>query len=184
MIEVFKADLKGLSSSQIMRKYILGAECSAMDNHQHFTLKEKVCAHLKVQFTDVIVVGSGKLGFSIKPAKRFELFGDESDIDIAVVSPVLFEKVWNETFLYKKTGADWPRSESFFKYLSEGWIRPDKLPVSEYFKFTSDWWGFFNELTASKEYGPYKIRAGLYHSMFFLEEYQKICIEQCQGECK
>jgi hypothetical protein len=87
-----------------------------------------------------------------------------------------------EAYIYKKSGAYWPKSSSFFSYLSEGWIRPDKLPNSPLFSFTKEWWDFFNELTSSRMFGPYKIRAGLYHSMFFFEEYQKICIEQCIEE--
>jgi hypothetical protein len=182
MIDQFKEDLKGLSSLQIVRKYILGGQSSILDVDQHYRLKEQVCDHFAVGYNDVIMVGSGKLGFSIKPTKRFEAFGDESDIDIAVVSSELFEQVWMEAYLFKSGGAYWPKSNSFFRYLSEGWIRPDKLPINHQFEFTSKWWDFFNELTSSRKYGPYKIRAGLYHSTFFLQEYQKICIEQCKDE--
>lgn len=180
MIEDFKQDLTDLTSLQIVRKYILGAESQILNPDQHYRLKEQVCEHFGVEFNDVIMVGSGKLGFSIKPSRRFQSFHDESDIDIAVVSSKLFEKIWTEAYLFKKGGADWPKAESFFKYLSEGWIRPDKLPRNEYFEFTSKWWDFFNALTSSGHYGPYAIRAGLYHSNFFLQEYQKICIEQCK----
>lgn len=182
MIAAFKEDLKGLSSRQIIRKHILGANSRVLSDDQHYRLREQVCEHFAIEFNSVIMVGSGKLGFSIKPEKRFVPFSDDSDIDIAVVSASLFEKVWSEAYLYKKGGAYWPRSHSFFKYLSEGWIRPDKLPPNHQFEFASKWWDFFSGLAASRDYGPYKIRAGLYHSMFFLEEYQKICIEQCKDE--
>lgn len=180
MIEDFKEDLSKLTSLQIIRKYILSAESKILDSDKHYRLKEKICDHFNVEFSDVIMVGSGKLGFSIKHKRRFQHFNDDSDIDIAVVSPKLFEIVWNEAYLFKKAGSDWPKANSFFEYLSAGWIRPDKLPINKYFEFTSKWWDFFNTLTASGEFGPYAIRAGLYHSNFFLQEYQKICIEQCK----
>lgn len=180
MIEDFKKDLSNLTSLQIIRKYILTAESKILNNDQHYQLKEQICEHFNVEFNDVIIVGSSKLGFSIKPSRRYESFNDESDIDIAVVSTKLFEKVWNEAYLFKKGGSDWPKAESFFEYLSAGWIRPDKLPINDYFQFTSQWWDFFNTLTRSGHFGPYAIRAGLYHSSFFLQEYQKICIEQCK----
>lgn len=180
MIDDFKEDLPRLSSVQILRKYILGAESQILSAEQHFQLKEQVCEHFRVDYNEVIMVGSGKLGFSIKPTRRFQAFNDDSDLDIAVVSPRLFETVWKEAYLFKKGGSYWPKADSFFKYLSEGWIRPDKLPRNEYFTFTSNWWDFFNALTQSGQYGPYAIRAGLYHSNFFFEEYQKICIEQCK----
>lgn len=153
-----------------------------MSDDKHYQLKEEICEHFKIEFNDVVLVGSAKLGFSIKPSKRYVAFGEESDIDVAVVSTSLFQKIWEEAFLYKKSGADWPSASSFFKYLSQGWIRPDKLPSSEYFSFTGTWWDFFNAMTSSRKYGPYQIRAGLYHSSFFLQEYQKICIEQCIEE--
>ena len=182
MLDEFKSDLNKLSSLKMMRKYILSDVCHVLNKDQHFRLKDEICEHFAVDFNNVILVGSGKLGFSIKAEKRFKSFGDDSDIDIAVVSEDLFQKVWEEAYLYKKSGAYWPMSVSFFKYLSAGWIRPDKLPTSDYFAFTAKWWNFFNQVTASKRYGPYKVRAGLYYSMFFLQEYQKICIEQCIEE--
>ena len=184
MLDEFKADLCTYTDIQIVRKYILNGGCHALTEHQHYELKERICEHFKIQFNDVIVVGSGKLGFSIKPNKRYQPFGDESDIDIAVVSTELFTKTWEAAHKFKKSGAYWPRCTDFFRYLSEGWIRPDKLPSSEYFDFTELWWNFFNQITASKDFGPFKIRAGLYHSTFFMQEYQKICISQCIEELK
>lgn len=182
MFEDFKGDLKKLNSLQIYRKYVLGGDCHLLDNHDLFELREVICEKFQIEFSDVLMVGSGKLGFSIKPSRRFGLFNDDSDIDIAIVSTSLFERVWQEAYLYKKSGADWPSSGRFFKYLSGGWIRPDKLPPSSYFDFTAEWWNFFNELTRSNRFGPYKIRGGLYHSHFFLQEYQTICIDQCIQE--
>ena len=41
------------------------------------------------------------------------------------------------------------------------------------------WWNFFQTITNSGRYGGYNIRGGLYKSHFFLENYQKICIQAC-----
>jgi hypothetical protein len=182
MLEAFKADLRNMNSTQIMRKYILGGPCHILDDNQYYRLREQVCDHLSIEFTDVMMVGSGKLGFSIKPKKRYVGFGEDSDLDLAVVSESLFENIWEASYLFRNSRADWPKAADFFRYLSLGWIRPDKLPNSRYFEFTDRWWDFFNGITASKAYGPYKIRGGVYHSMFFLQEYQRICIEQCIEE--
>jgi hypothetical protein len=180
----FQEDLKKLNSLQIVRKYIFNGGCHAIDDAQYYELKHKICEHFEIEFNDIVLVGSGKLGFSIKPSRRYGDFNDESDIDIALVSPLLFRKVWEEAYLYKKSGAYWPKSKEFFEFLSQGWIRPDKLPLAVTFKFTNYWWDFFNRISASQEFGPYKIRAGLYNSWFFLQEYQKICIEECINESK
>lgn len=183
MVE-FKHDLTNLNSIQIVRKHIFNGDTHLLDNDKYYQLKEDICEHFDVEFNDVLIVGSGKLGFSIKPQRRYGEFNNESDIDIAVVSTTLFQKIWIEAYLYQKSGALWPKSADFFKYLSEGWIRPDKLPPSKYFTFSEDWWDFFNKLTISEKYGPYKIRGGLYHSWFFLQEYQTICVDQCINEVK
>ena len=180
MLTEFKTDLTLLNSNQLIRKYIHDGPCHVLDHDLHFRLKDKICRHFSVQFTDVALVGSAKLGFSIKSTKRYQAFGEASDIDIAIISTELFNTIWKQAYLYKRNGAFWPKASSFFGYLSDGWIRPDMLPISSYFTFTTEWWDFFTELTASKEFGPYKIRAGLYHSHFFFEEYQKINFEQCK----
>jgi len=183
-IDDFKVDLLKLTNEQVYMKYILGAECFALDLDQHYKVREAISNKYSIEFTDIILVGSGKLGFSLKPKKRFVTFGDDSDIDLAIVSSSLFETVWKEAYLYNKSSADWPQAKTFFKYLSNGWIRPDKLPPSKYFDFTNQWWEFFNQLTSEQICGPYKIRAGLYHSHFFLKQYQLVCIDQCIQETK
>jgi hypothetical protein len=92
MIENFKSDLNSLKPIQLFRKYILGSTCYILDSQQDLELREKVSANFEIEFQDVIVVGSGKLGFSIKPSKRYVGFCDESDIDIAIVSSKLLKK--------------------------------------------------------------------------------------------
>jgi predicted nucleotidyltransferase len=183
-MDEFKRDLSMLNSLQIVRKHIFNGHSQILSDHLHYRLKETICEKFGIDFNDVLLVGSGKTGFSIKPTRRYGLFGEDSDLDLAVVSSTLFTKIWKEVHLYKRGGAYWPQKENFFKSLSEGWIRPDKLPQSQYFDFSKEWWDFFTALTTSGEYGPYKIRAGLYQSWFFLEEYQKICVEQCIEEAR
>ncbi|WP_160285814.1 hypothetical protein [Pseudomonas knackmussii] len=182
MIDEFKADLLRLNSTQMYRKYILGGGSRVLTDDLYYQLRQDVCEGLRVEFNDVVLVGSGRLGFSLNPKQRYREFCDDSDIDLAIVSTPLFERVWKEAYLYKRSGADWPKSGEFFRYLSNGWVRPDMMPSSRYFELSKRWWNFFNELTRSQKYGAYKVRGGLYHSHFFLENYQIVCIEQCVGE--
>lgn len=184
MIASFRNDLVLMPSSKIVRKYIFDGQCHALNQDQHLDLKTKICDKFKIEFNNVIVVGSGKLGFSIKTAKRYQPFGEESDIDVAIVSMPLFQKVWEGTYRYQQSGAFWPESKAFFHYLSKGWIRPDKLPTSRFFEFSALWWDFFKDLSASDHHGRVRVRAGLYCSLIFLEEYQRICVEECSQERK
>jgi predicted nucleotidyltransferase len=176
----YRIDIGQLTSKQIFRKYLLDGPSPILDNAASFGLREAVCDNFDVEFTDVIIVGSCKLGFSIKPERRYGTFGENSDIDIAVVSQYLFERVWKDAILYARSGAYWEKSGTFFKYIAKGWIRPDKFPSSKEFEFSRHWWQFFEQSTRKGEFSPYKLRAGIYHSWFFLEQYQRICIEQCK----
>jgi len=151
-----------------------------LDDDTTHKARAQISGKFMVEYANVVIVGSSNLGFSIKPQKRYVAFGDDSDVDVAIICPILFEKVWHEVYLYEKSGALWPTKNEFRKYLSKGWIRPDKLPNSPVFEFSNEWWEFFRGLNIQG--CPYKISCGIYHSHFFLREYQKICIEQCMME--
>lgn len=55
-----------------------------------------VATVLDVDPMAVQLVGSARLGYSLNPGKGFRKFHEGSDLDIAVVSPELFEKAWSE----------------------------------------------------------------------------------------
>lgn len=183
MLQNFKTDLLSFSASDIFRKYFYDSSTSMiLDSNQVLNLKNSIVEKFKVAYPDIIIVGSARLGFSIKESRRFMDFGEESDIDVAIVSDDLFAKIWEETIQYiNESGGAYPKKRDFFKYLAQkGWIRPDMLPTSEYFPFTNEWKEFFRELTNSGTCGRYPISAGIYYSSFFLEQYQIKSISQCQ----
>ena len=178
-LKEFKKDLKSdLSSIQIVRKHIIFGECYGLSRQNYFDLRSKVAKKFGLHPNEVLVV-SAKLGFSIVPDKEYNRFSEDSDIDVALVSSKLFDKYWNQVFSYKKENPYWEDDE-FITYLFQGWIRPDKLPPSKSFSLRKDWWDFFQSMTSSGRYGNYNIRGGLYQSYFFLENYQKICIQKCK----
>jgi hypothetical protein len=45
---------------------------------------------------NVAIVGSGKFGFSMAPTKALRPFSENSDIDVVIVSPELFDTVWSD----------------------------------------------------------------------------------------
>jgi hypothetical protein len=178
----FRADLPKLPAPIIVRRHVLFGDCFSLNEDQHFELKQEVADHFEIHPNEVYVVGSAKQGFSIAPTKRYRSFSDTSDIDVAVVSPSLFDRIWLDVFRYKVSGGYWDREDSFKDYLFRGWIRPDKLPPARQFAFAARWWEFFRALTASERYGPYKVSAGLYRQANFLEEYQANCVVHCQSD--
>ncbi|MBD2767516.1 hypothetical protein IC235_06385 [Hymenobacter sp. BT664] len=182
MVSIFKNDLLSLSNTQLVNKYYLSGGSFALDDSMHHQIREKVANHFQVDFSKVFLVGSAKLGFSIKPKRRFLPFRDESDIDIVIISQDLYERIWQELYSFERNGGYWEQSHSFKEYHFKGWMRPDKLPLETSFIRTRMWWDFFEGISGSGEFGPYRIRGGLYHSRFFFENYQNQCFEQCRTQ--
>ncbi|SEQ63319.1 hypothetical protein [Neolewinella agarilytica] len=186
-IETFQTDLKALSSVEVIRKYITFGEVAALEEHNYYQLKYEISDFFEIHPSQVLMVGSGKTGFSISeklhakpPKKRYRHFSEESDLDMAIVSQELFDIIWKEVIEFSDDKALWPRSDDFKNYLFEGWIRPDKLPPSFTFKNGKEWWEFFRKLTSKGTYGPYKIAAGLYKSWYHLERYQAVTVNECK----
>ena len=177
--EQFKEDLSVLSPIQIVRKHIIFGECCILSQPEYFDLRSEVADHFGLHPNEVLVVGSAKLGFSVVPDKLYRPFCDESDIDVVLVSSTLFDEIWENVFSYRYEGPYWPEYSEFVHYFFRGWIRPDKLPRSSMFPLRENWWEFFRRVTGSGRYGDYKIAGALYKSYFFLENYQKLCVQKC-----
>lgn len=174
-IEAFRANLPLMDDRRMVGRHVLGGSCFALSDDDHFGLCDTVSDHFGVHPSEVVVVGSAKLGFSIAPMKPWRPFGDTSDIDVAVVSDRLFEQYWRRTADYARRDRGWD-SAPFARYLFAGWIRPDKLPPS----ISSDWWDFFRLLWNSRRFGIVKISAGLYKSWDFLSAYQERAVGVCR----
>jgi hypothetical protein len=100
-INDFKSDLTNMSVPTMVRKHITFGDCYVFENGKYFDLKAEVADHFEIHPSEIVLVGSAKMGFSIAPRKRYRPFGDLSDIDIAIVSPLLFEKIWQQVFDYR-----------------------------------------------------------------------------------
>lgn len=176
----FKASLESETVPNIVRKHLTFGESVLLEHDKHFSLKAEIADHFKIHPSEVLIVGSAKIGFSIAPQKRYRFFHDQSDIDIAIVSTHLFNIVWEDVFNCWEDAGGWQNFDQFKQYFFRGWIRPDYLPTMRTFRFRREWWDYFQGLTRSSRYGPYKIHAGLYKSWHFLESYQKICVTGCK----
>lgn len=122
------------------------------------------------------LVGSAALGFSLKPKRRFCLFEDEiSDLDVAIVDRDFFEDMWQEVHEYARARF-WDRQPKFAEYLYDGWIRPDIMPGT----LGNTWFDFFHSIRQQQVFRRIKVRAALYPSDYFLEQYQCHSIEGCR----
>jgi len=181
-IAQFKEQLSKLTSQQIVQKEIIFGDCAVLESGLYHTLREKVALNFKIHPNEVLVVGSAKLGFSIAPHKKYRYFGNNSDIDVVIVSPNLFDLFWKNVYNLWREKIIWESENDFKKYLFQGWIRPDKLPNSKNFQLSNDWWEFFRNLTSTGDFGPYKINGAIYKDWNFLEGYQNFAVQYCKDQ--
>jgi len=182
LVEEFQVALESeADDTSIVQRFLMHGRSYAVDDSQEFEIKRSIAQEFSLNVsTDLFVVGSAKLGFSIAPDQRWKPFGNESDIDIAIISHDLYQTVWHEVYDYSTSGADWPDKRQFQKYLFRGWIRPDLLPSGPTFDFVDRWWAFFQQLKAREIAGPYKIAGALYHDTEFLRKYHAFNVARCR----
>jgi hypothetical protein len=129
-----------------------------------------------------IVVGSAKLGFAMldkramngdgyKPAYRAYQPG-RSDIDVAVVSQVLYGKMWQDLARFAANQNFFPWRSDLSAYMFHGWLRPDKFPVAAPQRCI-DWKELINEVSRTEHFRYKKLRCGIYQSRYFLKIYQQ-----------
>lgn len=175
----FKNALSEKSTDYIVRRYTTFGRPYVIDEDFYFDLKSEIGDHFRIHPSEIVMVGSAKLGFSIKSGKRrFQPFGENSDIDIAIISPNLFDRIWLETLIYSESKDIWEKKEKFQEYLFQGWIRPDMLPPYKSSTTRREWWDFFTKLT--QKYDTYTIRGGLYKSWYHFELYQSRAVNSCK----
>jgi len=80
------------------------------------SFRDELVVGLGVARADIRVVGSGRLGFSMKPGHNLRSFGDTSDIDVVVVNADAFDRLWLALL-----SAVYPREPNIRRV--GGWIR-------------------------------------------------------------
>lgn len=169
LIDNDRAFIGETSITTFLRERILGGECRMLEAAQQANVRQSVADHFSIHVNHVIIVGSAKLGYSVSPEKSLKAFDDQSDVDVAIVNPKLFEKYWLDMYQAKRAMVEWPTVGDARKYLFQGWIRPDKLPLLE---IRNTWFDFFAGLQSTDQCSPYPVRGGLYFNHEFLEYYQ------------
>ena len=86
------------------------------------TFRDEIAPQLRVSNGDIRVVGSGRLGFSLKPYNNLARFTDKSDIDVVIVNPDAFDELWLSLL-----HAAYPRSPLTDKL--GGWLRDRRNEV-------------------------------------------------------
>ncbi|WP_157601672.1 hypothetical protein [Saccharomonospora halophila] len=180
----FKQAIEKYSNIEVVQRYITGGSCVLVDDSQYAELRQRVAARFGIRHNEILIIGSAKLGFSIAPRKRWKAFHEESDIDVAITSTNMYLKVWHELSRLVDSDhfLDWRRKSKFLQYKIHGWIRPDLLPRSPALPLSDEWFEFFRSVTTEGTCGPYKVNAGLYYDIDFLESYQARGVNLCREE--
>jgi hypothetical protein len=193
--KTIKKDIVNLSDKEFYIKYILRAENWYFEKILNIAQADIVRATddfklvvsnaLHIGFNDVMMVGSGKTGYSFSPAhflRPFELEGDnQSDIDIAVISWQLFDHFWR---LFRQ-GYDVTNHQKY-RYISReiyrGYISDHHLNTIDACRIS--WQEMSNESTIQLQrsmYFKHEIHYRIYRNWGDLEEYHLQSIADMKG---
>lgn len=165
----------------------------------YYNFRKRIAKKFDISFHEIFITGPGKLGFSPRKNKNFDY---ESDIDVALISTELYDKIMSYIHSYqmelrenRKAVSVWEidKYHKFLEYGAIGWMRPDLLPTSFRIKeIKEDWFDFFDSISYGKsEVGNYKVTAGAFKTYAHLEKYtlsglrsirSKIQMESQHGE--
>lgn len=146
---------------------------------------------IDVQDSDLVVVGSAKIGYALHqeiregkpPAPAFREYSGDSDIDVAICCPKLFEKLWHEISSHFCQKHYIPyRAGKLGDYLCYGWLRLDQVPKSDlqglglYRRFLET----VAALRKNNERGHPKLSVGVFHDREHLRMYQVRSVNICR----
>lgn len=146
------------------------------------TWKTMLGEHLDVDPYNIILTGSGAIGFSLNPHKNFSPFDQDSDIDVGLVSQHHFELAWRSLRKSRPSWLSLPNStrralEKHKRYyVFEGTIATDIiLPQLPY---AVPWQGGFDEMAKQDPTRGRLVRARIYRDYEALRAYQAHGIEK------
>ena len=178
----FCSDLRTLKPNEVIRKHITTGMPVELAEEVYFALRNTIADEFELHPSEVIIVGSCRMGFSIAAKKRYRAAKPNSDLDVAMVSMERFDQYWDAVFAYSARDRAWkhsPRHGEFVRMLFDGWIDPRGLPNVPRFEQAARWSMFFDRLMQSRQFGPRRITARLYRTWSRLEAYQEKSVRQC-----
>jgi hypothetical protein len=146
-------------------------------------IKKKIATRFSIETQNVCVCGSAQFRYSY--IKKREFSNEDSDLDLAIISPRLFSKYYSVA-LYETDGFkdltkfnDQTESSSFFSYVSRrGMLRPDMLPNGpEKITFQA----FFRKLSSEYREHFKSINCAIYLNEAAFIFKQVKCIEEARG---
>lgn len=183
----FISSVKTKTPEAFFNDHIMVEESKYIKSDQIEFIKNTIATRMSINTTDIkiIIAGSSKLEYSLYEKREngrvlpkyrpFSIF--TSDIDVAVISTVLFEKCWDTLSNYACLQPTMPwDGDELSDYLLSGWIRPEKLPDLIFYRM---WWDCFGFLSRQPRLGKLKVRGCLYYKFDYFKNYQIRSITNC-----
>lgn len=196
ILEEFKNHCIHGKPDVLVQKYLVESETyffSQIRVGEEFEFKKDIAALLGVHIRDIAIVGSAKLGFSLRPERDsaglylFKEFDfnfkssptkEKSDLDVAIISSHLFDNeirnLYNHTNYYNKSHI-WNEMKSLAKYVLKGRLTtrylPNGFPLSKDIKTAQEKYQML--------YGRI-INLEIYKSWHFFETYHQENIKSIQ----
>jgi len=143
-------------------------------------LTRHLCNALDLSESNVIVVGSAKVGFSLNPDNFPRRFSATSDIDVIVISEQLFDKVWMTLLEWHyprrlinlgHVEGDWARlrrKDIYWGWLVPNEIRYEGLSYPDVLKplrdISANWFNSFQSLSLYPEFAARSTSGRLYRT--------------------
>lgn len=180
-IEAIDKGIKdNISYSKIIRKvYLCYPHYALIDKEDvQFEIFDSISKFFLIPYTAVQLAGSAKTGYSFHKKTAFK--PKESDLDIAIIDPILFQR-YVELVFEKTKGytdrthfRDSSEADTYIQYITKGIFRIDLMPSCPE-RARID--GFFNDITRKNQYLFKSINAGIYMSQVFFEAKQRSAIK-------
>jgi hypothetical protein len=177
LIDNFKQDLLDYDPEYLIEKYLIFGNpyIFRSKDYLYFELKKELSSHFNVKTSEVFMIGSSKLGFSISPKKLWIKMDEnvDSDIDMVILSEQLFDIFWKDLLdfrieLTSRNECQDRNYQKFVDYFFKGWLRPDLFPFDYHNR--NDWFDFFNELSY-KKYDKRKVSCAVFRNEYFFKKY-------------
>lgn len=152
---------------------------------RYCNFKQEIAQAFSVHPKTVMLVGSGRWGFSTSPGKfpqSFDKGKERSDLDVVVADPALFDLAWRELCEHEMTEA--PKGPALGNLsrrrnmLYEGRLDPTIFPLQ--MKLRQEWEKLFTELSEKSWDGaePRKIGAWVFRDWRFVQRYYRKSFQQ------
>lgn len=180
--DIFLEELRRLGVDAMVNYYLLeGIPAFFAKNWEGYSrFKEIIASKLNVHPKTVMLVGSGRWGFSTSPDKFPQLFDKgekQSDLDVVIADSALFDRTWRELCEYEMNES--PKGaalENFHRrrhLLYRGTLDPNTFPVE--MKIRHNWNDILQKFTEFRwENGTTRhIEAWIFKDWHFVQKYYR-----------